>query len=77
MNNKNLNKTDGGFIQLIILLIIVLVVASLYGYGPQYMWDSYIQPIINFIWNIVVAIAEFAVRVIQKAADMSNILEWF
>ncbi|HMO78579.1 MAG TPA: hypothetical protein PJ997_00105 [Candidatus Paceibacterota bacterium] len=74
---KRNTKSSGGFIQIIILIIIVLVVASLYGYGPEYIWNEYLSKIFIFIWNVIVAIVNFVVNVIKKAAEISNILNWF
>ncbi|HMP67163.1 MAG TPA: hypothetical protein PKA60_00230 [Candidatus Paceibacterota bacterium] len=73
---KNKNKSSG-FIHAIILLIIALVVASLFGYGPQYIWDQFLAPIFIFAWDIIVAIVNFVSNLIKKIIEISNILNWF
>lgn len=74
MNTNNKRK---GFIQIIIILVVILVVAALLGFGPEEIWSKYLSKIFLFIWNVIVGIVNFVVFVIKKAADISNILNWF
>ncbi|HRY30952.1 MAG TPA: hypothetical protein P5328_00975 [Candidatus Paceibacterota bacterium] len=63
-----------GFIRLIILLIVILVIASLLGFSPQYVWTNYLAPIFGFIWRLIVAFAGFLVKLLKAAGEAFDYL---
>lgn len=63
MKNKN---TRGGFIRFIILLIIVLVIAQLLGYGPLEFVTKIIIPGVIIAWHIILLIVNFLVELLRE-----------
>ena len=71
------NTENGGFIKLIILLIVILVVAGIYGFSPQHVWTNYLAPIFIFIWNVIAALAGFMVKALKAGWGAFNYLVGF
>ncbi len=63
--NKMKNK-QRGFIRFIILLIIVLVIAQLLGYGPLEFITKIIIPGIIIAWKIILLIVNFLVELLRE-----------
>jgi len=69
---ENLDKTEKdtkysrGFVQAIAILILVLVVATLFGFHPQELWSEYLAPWLMFIWGIIVMLVEFLASIIIR-----------
>lgn len=55
-----------GFIRFIILLIIVLVIAQLLGYGPLEFITKIIIPGIIIAWKIILLIVNFLVELLRE-----------
>jgi hypothetical protein len=71
MQNKNKQK---GFIQIIILLIIIAVVAYLMGFDPSKLWSSFIYPILAFIWTAILWVAQLFANIIKVGLEALNTL---
>jgi hypothetical protein len=63
MRNKN---THGGFIHFIILIIVVLVMGQLLGYGPIDLLNKIIIPALEIAWKIILLIVDLIVKTIQQ-----------
>jgi len=59
-------RKNEGFLQIIILIVIALVVAAFFGYGPQTLWNDYLAPAILYVWGILVVIVEFIVSLVSS-----------
>jgi hypothetical protein len=71
MKNKNNQR---GFIRYIILLIIVLVIGQLLGYGPLDLLNKVIIPGLAIAWKIILLFVHLIVKAIQQASDsVSNV----
>ena len=71
MKNKN---TRRGFIKFIVLIIIVLVIGQLLGYGPVDLWNKVIWPVIQIGWKIILIIVKLIVEALKQAyASVANI----
>jgi ABC-type uncharacterized transport system permease subunit len=68
---KNINYSRG-FISTIFIIIVVLIVASFFGFGPQTILNDFILPIFSFIWGIIVWIVNFVVAIIKAAINAFN-----
>ena len=62
MKNKNNQR---GFIRFIILLIVVLVVAQLLGYGPIEFFSKVIIPGIIIAWKLILLLVNFLVELLR------------
>lgn len=62
MKNKNNQR---GFIRAIILLIVILVIAQLLGYGPIEFLTKVVFPAIVIGWNIIILIVNFLVELLR------------
>lgn len=62
MKNKNNQR---GFIRAIILLIVVLVIAQLLGYGPLEFITKIIIPGIIMAWKVIMLIVNFLVELLR------------
>ncbi len=71
---NRIKRKTGGFIKIIIILIIILVIASFYGFSPNYVWGHYLAPIFSFIWDVIVALAGFLVKILKAAWGTFNYL---
>ena len=70
------DKNERGFIKMLILIIIVLVIASVYGFGPSVIWNDFIMPVVMFLWGIIVWIINFVVAIVRAMVDgVKTILE--
>jgi hypothetical protein len=70
---KNKNKR-GGFIKFVVLLIIVLVIGQLLGYGPVDLWNKVFWPIIQIGWKVILIIVKLLVETLRATyASISNI----
>ena len=72
--NIQINGKSSGFIRTIIIIIVVLVVASFFGLSPQYMWTNYLGPIFSFIWEIIVTLTNFLVKLLKAGIEAFNYL---
>jgi hypothetical protein len=63
MKNKNNQR---GFIRFIILLIVVLVVAQLLGYGPIEFFSKVIIPGIIIAWKLISLLVNFLVELLRN-----------
>jgi len=48
-----IGESEGGFLKLIVLIVIALIVLNFLGFDIQALWSGIIHPIIIFIWNIL------------------------
>jgi hypothetical protein len=62
MKNKNNQR---GFIRFIILLIVILVVAQLMGYGPIEFFSKVIIPGTIFAWKLILLLVNFLVELLR------------
>jgi hypothetical protein len=62
MENKNNQR---GFVRFIILLIVVLVVAQLLGYGPIEFLSKVIIPGIIIAWKLILLLVNFLVELLR------------
>jgi len=75
MNSTENNQK--GFIQIIVLLIVILVIAGLVGYSPTTVWN-YISHVFFFVWGIITIIIEFLIELIRNGVDaVENIKNLF
>jgi hypothetical protein len=58
-------KKNKGFVQIIILLLILVVVAYLLGFDPSNIWSGFIYPILNFIWTAILWVAQIFANIIK------------
>ena len=63
MKNKLNNKK--GFVRLIVVLIIILVLLSLVGIDPVFVWNNFFRPIFGFIGNIILSVANWLTSVLR------------
>ena len=63
-NNLDSNK---GFIQIIVILIIVLVVINLAGLDATRIWTGLFEPVFSFIGRVIVGAANFVVNLLKYA----------
>lgn len=63
MENKNNQR---GFIRFIILLIVILVVAQLLGYGPIEFFSKIIIPGIIIAWKLISLLVTFLVELLRS-----------
>lgn len=71
MKNKNGQR---GFIRFIVLIIIVLVIGQLLGYGPVDLFNKVIIPVLAILWKVILLIVHLIVKAIQQASDsVSNV----
>ena len=66
MKNKN---NQSGFIRFIVLIIIVLVIGQLLGFGPVDLLNKVIIPGLEIVWNIIILIVHLIVKAIQQASN--------
>lgn len=70
---KKENK-QRGFIKFIILIIVVLVVGQLLGYGPIDLFTKVIIPGLLIGWKIILLIVHLIVKAIQQSYNsVSNV----
>ncbi len=67
MKNK---KSQRGFIRFIVLIIIVLVIGQLLGYGPVEFFNKVIIPIVEILWKVILLIVHLIVKAIQEASNI-------
>jgi undecaprenyl pyrophosphate phosphatase UppP len=71
MKDKNNQR---GFIKFIILIIIVLVIGQLLGFGPIDLLTKVIIPGLLIVWKIILLIVHLIVKAIQQSYDsISNV----
>ena len=71
MKKENNQK---GFIKLIVLIIIVLVIGQLLGFGPVDLFNKVIIPGLAICWKIILLIVHLIVKAIQEASNsVSNV----
>jgi len=70
--NTQLNKQKG-FIQIIILVIIVVLVLAFLGVDAKGVWTDYILPILEFIWNAFITVISFVIDITIKLANKVGI----
>lgn len=70
---KNINKSNRGFLQVIIIIFIAVVILAIFGINPKAIWTNYALPILEFIWNVFLAILGFVVDLGVKLANKLNI----
>jgi hypothetical protein len=66
MKNKEISR---GFISTIVLIIVILIIASFYGFGPNKILNEFIMPVLKFIWGIIVWIVNFVVAILSAAIN--------
>jgi len=63
-----------GFIKFIVLIIIVLVIGQLLGYGPVDLFNKVIIPVLAILWKVILLIVHLIVKAIQQASNsVSNV----
>lgn len=67
-------KGAGGFITMIVLIIVILIIASFYGFGPQVILNEFILPVVSFIWGVIVWVVNLLVGLIKSAINAFNTL---
>lgn len=63
MKNKN---NQGGFIRFIVILIIILVIGQILGYGPLEMFTKVIWPVVIMGWHLILAIVDLLVDFLRQ-----------
>jgi len=63
---KNLKNQKGGFIRIIILLVIILVVGQFLGYSPANLLNNFFIPIFNIVWDIIVFVVNMMVTALRE-----------
>lgn len=66
MQNNTLKKTQNGFIQFIIIVIVAVILLSILGYNPEVIWQQYALPILNWFWNLFISILNFIVSAVAQ-----------
>lgn len=66
----NVNNKKSGFIQIILMVVFVLVLAGLYGYNPEIVWDNFIGPILYWLWDLIESIANFILYIIRELKSL-------
>jgi hypothetical protein len=61
-----MRKNNGGFIQIIVLIIIVLVIGQLLGYGPLDLWQNFFLPILKIIWAVILFLVNLLTELIRQ-----------
>jgi len=63
-----------GFIKFIVLIIIVLVIGQLLGFGPVDLLNKVIIPGLAICWKIILLFVHLIVKAIQEASNsVSNV----
>jgi hypothetical protein len=65
MKYKNFKK-QGGFIEIIFVLIIVLVILSLFGITPGHVWSEWLLPILEVLWKYLSIVVGFFLNLIKE-----------
>lgn len=64
--------TNRGFIRAIILIIIILVTAKFFGINVDALWNNFLGPVVFFIWDAMLWIANFLHKILKFALDSFN-----
>jgi len=51
---SKIGESEGGFLKLIVLIVIALIVLNFLGFNIESLWSDFILPIVSVIWNICV-----------------------
>ena len=71
MKNKNNQR---GFIKFIVLIVVVLVIGQLLGYGPVDLFNKVIIPVLVITWKIILLAVNLIVKAIQQSYNsVSNV----
>jgi hypothetical protein len=65
---KKIND-NRGFIRTIILIIIILVTAKFFGINVDAIWNNFLGPIVFFIWDAILWIANFLHNLLKFGLD--------
>ena len=58
-------KKDSGFIQLIILIIVLVLITFYFGKDPVVIWEK-LKPIFIFILSLFVKIIDFTIKSVSE-----------
>jgi hypothetical protein len=61
----DMNKSNGGFLRIIVILIVILVVISLLGLDAGKIWSNLFAPLFSFIGDLIVTVANFLVSLLK------------
>lgn len=58
-HNKKIDQKERqkGFIKIIVVLVIIIIIANLLGFGPDTVWNNAILPLVQFMWKIAIWVA--------------------
>lgn len=66
-------KNNRGFIHIIVIILIAVLILSFLNINPRDIWDDYALPILQFIWNAILAILGFVVDLSIQLANQLGI----
>ena len=69
---KFLNKegSQRGFLQIIVIVIIITIILAFLGYNAKDVWLQYVLPIFQWVWNIFITIISFVIDIVMKVVNM-------
>lgn len=71
-SKKQINQ-KGGFIRIILVIIIILVVSKFIGFSPETIWTNAIVPALEKFWEIIKWIADTLYLIIKILLDLITI----
>jgi multisubunit Na+/H+ antiporter MnhB subunit len=57
---------NGGFIQIVVAIIVFVLIAIWLGFDPVAIWTQYVAPALEWAWNIFISVTGFLVGLITK-----------
>ena len=73
MKNTFKNKKSG-FLEIVVIVFVAVIVLAIFGFNPKMIWTDYALPILQFIWDVFLAILGFIVDLAIKLADTLSII---
>lgn len=65
-----MNKKSG-FIQLIVIVVILVIIALFLGKNPAQLWNEYVRPLFVFAGSLVLRLIEFIIHLVTSAWQKS------
>jgi hypothetical protein len=57
---------EEGFFKLLAIVIIAAAILTFLGYNPKVIWDSYIVPVIVWLWEVIYKIISFLIDIVMS-----------
>lgn len=58
---------SGGFIEIILIVVVALVIIFLVGLEPADLWEVWLKPVLIKFWDVLVAISKAIAIAIKEA----------